>query len=76
MKDLLINLIKVFGKYIFAGILFFVTGALYYIIWRYGIESFYNPMAGILITIIMTGICILYVLVLRNKKSNNIPIGK
>lgn len=76
MKNLLINLIKVFGKYIFGGILFFVTGALYYIIWRYGIESFYNPMAGILITIIVTALCILYVLMVRNKKSNKTPIGK
>lgn len=68
MKALIINLMNVFGKYLFAGILYFITGALYFFIFRDGIDSFYYPMIGIFSVIAMTGVSILYTIFFIIKK--------
>jgi hypothetical protein len=76
MKELFFRLMKVFGKFIFGAVLFFVTGALYYAAFKEGIDSFYYPMAGIFLIIFMTIICIVYVLYFLRSSGSKLPMGK
>lgn len=69
MKELIMRFFKLFGKHLFGAILLFITGALYFVIIRDGIDSFYYPMVGIFGAIGLTGLCILYLFSFTKKRS-------
>lgn len=69
MKEVLSRLFRMFGKYIFAGILLLVSILIYYVICRDGINSFYQgPVVGVLTIMAIAFINVLYFVFLFKKK--------
>lgn len=69
MKNLLKNLFNVFGKYIGLAIILFMAGALYYFVWRDGIQYFYYPVIGIFTMLGLPSLAVIYYLYFIRKKS-------
>jgi len=77
MKEVIKRLFQLFWKHILGAFLFFVTGAWYYLLFRYGINSFTPPIIGVIGAIVLLGLCILFILFFVKKpKQNNTPFGK
>lgn len=69
MRELIANLFKVFGKYLFAGILYFITVVIWFFIFRDGIDSLYYPVMGVFCAVGITIASILYTIffIIKNK---------
>lgn len=77
MKGVIARVLKMFGRYIFAGILLIVSVFVYYIIWRDGINSFYHsPIVGVISIIIIAFINALYFVYFIFSKDDKTTFGK
>lgn len=68
MKELILRLLKLFGRYLFFMGMLFMTGAFYYVLIKYGIESFYYPAWAIIGGVTLPSLCLIYYLYFIKKK--------